>query len=72
MVQEAYDGIVDNCDCFLEGEECVCEEGCECVCPECGCQEEGCACGGNCACGEHPVEETKDEPETNLNELGGG
>ena len=46
--------------------ECVCEEGCECICPECGCQEEGCACGGNCGCG------AVDESEPNLNDLGGG
>ena len=65
MVQETYEGEY-TCNCFLEGEECVCEEGCECRCPECGGQEEGCACGGNCGCG------TVDESEPNLNDLGGG
>jgi len=56
MVEEIY-GVVHSCDCFLIGEECICEEGCECVCPDCGCQAwdesliGGCACGGNCGCG---------------------
>tara|TARA_Y100000310_G_scaffold306948_1_gene348554 strand:- start:185 stop:370 length:186 start_codon:yes stop_codon:yes gene_type:complete len=49
MVQETYEGI-DNCDCADEGEECICEEGCECVCPECNCIVGECACGGNCGC----------------------
>ena len=46
------------CECFITGDHCLCEEGCECGCPDCACdsdewadlQTEGCACGGNCSC----------------------
>jgi hypothetical protein len=59
MVQETYEEI-DNCDCADEGEECVCEEGCECVCPECNCIAGGCACGGNCGCGDNHAEDIEE------------
>ena len=63
MVQ-AYEDAID-CECFLEGEYCVCEEGCECGCPDCDCQEwnenmiSGCACGGNCMCNISEDEESE-------------
>ena len=62
MVQEIYEGV-DNCDCADEGEECMCDDDCECVGQECNCAAGGCACGGTCGCG------TVDE---SVNDLGGG
>ncbi len=51
----AYEDALE-CECFISDDYCVCEEGCECGCPDCSCQEwdesllTGCACGGNCGC----------------------
>ena len=62
----AYEDALE-CECFISDDYCVCEEGCECGCPECTCQEwdeslsTGCACGGNCMCNQS--EETDNEEE---------
>jgi len=64
---EAYTDAID-CECFLTGDVCVCEEGCECGCPECVCQDweevqklmtGGCGCGGNCMCNQSIDEENE-------------
>ena len=63
MVQATYDWVGYNCDCpaAQDAEEaCLCDDGCECVCPECNCIAGGCACGGNCACGAEGIEEEDD------------
>ena len=64
MVQAYADAI--DCECFISGDVCVCEEGCECGCPDCTCQEwddgafvGGCACGGNCMCNQSEDEENE-------------
>ena len=64
MVQAYEDAL--NCECFVTGESCVCEDDCECGCPDCVCQEldeetpvGGCACGGNCMCNISEDEENE-------------
>ena len=48
----AYEDALD-CECYLLDEYCFCEEGCECGCTDCDCEDWGmlsCICGGNCTC----------------------
>ena len=61
----AYEDALE-CECFLSGEYCLCEEGCECGCPDCMCEQGwsaddavmgGCPCGGNCICNQEIDEE---------------
>ena len=48
-----------ECTCYING-ECICYAMniCECEVPDCECDDcmdmrDGCACGGNCGCGEY-------------------
>ena len=63
------------CECFITGEYCFCESGCECGCPDCDCDgydvgdflSNGCACGGNCLCNQSEELEGGDSNESNEN-----
>ena len=56
-----------ECECFITGDYCLCEEGCECGCPDCDCDNEiasllgGCPCGGNCMCNANSEDEGGNE-----------
>ena len=56
---------LEICSCTETG-ECICQENGACEC-ECNCitcvnegVEEGCACGGNCACSGNSVEDIEE------------